>query len=131
MTNWIVGHTDRFKAAVSMRGISNRYNFLSDTGFRGDKDPWDNLQKVMEKSPITYVNNMKTPLLLIHSELDFICPIEQSEQLFVALKKLKRVVEFVSFPGENHDLSRDGKPKHRVERLQHIVRWFDTYLRGD
>ena len=133
MTNWIVGHTDRFKAAVSMRGISNRYSShgTSFVGWMRDKDPWDDLQKVMEKSPITYVKNMKTPLLLIHSELDFICPIEQSEQLFVALKKLKRVVEFVRFPGENHDLSRDGKPKHRVERLQHIVRWFDKYLRGD
>ena len=103
MTNWIIGHTDRFKAAVSQRSGS--------------------------RAPMAYVKNMKTPLLIIHSELDFIAPIHQAERLFVALKELKRVVEFVRFPGENHQLSRDGGPKHRVERLQHIVRWFDIYLR--
>jgi len=131
MTNWVIGHTDRFKAAVSMRGISNWYDQLHDTGHMGEKDPWDNFEWVKEKSPITYVKNMKTPLLLIHSELDFIAPIEQAEKLFVALKKLRREVEFVRFPGDNHDLSRDGKLKHREERLQHIVRWFDIYLRED
>ena len=103
MTNWIIGHTDRFKAAVSQRSGSS--------------------------APMAYVKDMKTPLLIIHSELDFIAPIHQAERLFVALKGLKRVVEFVRFPGENHQLSRDGGPKHRVERLQHIVRWFDIYLR--
>ena len=68
---------------------------------------------------------MKTPLLLIHSELDCVFPIEQAEQLFIGLKKLKRIVEFVSFPGESHGIK---GPKHVVERLQHIVRWFDRYL---
>jgi acylaminoacyl-peptidase len=99
MTNWVIGHTDRFKAAISMRGT------------------WTDLPKV---------KSMKTPLMIIHSELD---RIEKAEKLFVALKKQKKVVEFVRFPGENHQLSRDGGPKHRVERLQHIVRWFDRYLR--
>jgi len=140
MTNWVVGHTDRFKAAVSMRSISNWYSFhgSSDIGWMSlptmelseGKDPWDNLQMVMEKSPITYIKNMKTPLLIIQSEEDYRCPIEQAEQLFAGLKKLKRTVEFVRFPGESHELSRSGKPKHRVERLQHIVRWFDTYLKA-
>ena len=139
MTNWIVGHTDRFKAAVSMRGISNWYSFhgASDIGWMSlpshemgwGKDPWDNLDVIMEKSPITYVKNIKTPLLILHSEEDYRCPMEQAEQLFTALKKLKKTVEFVRFPGENHELSRSGKPKHRIERLQHIVRWFDMYLR--
>jgi len=140
MTNWVVGHTDRFRAAVTMRSISNWYSFhgSSDIGWMSlptmemgwGKDPWDNLQVIMEKSPITYVKNVKTPLLILQSEEDYRCPMEQAEQLFAALKKLKRTVELVRTPGESHELSRSGKPKHRVERLQHIVRWFDTYLKA-
>lgn len=136
MTNWVVGHTNRFKAAVTMRSISNWYSMhgTSDIAYKEHdislgKDPWDNLDLIMEKSPITYVKNVKTPLLILHSEEDYRCPMEQDEQLFAALKKLKKTVEFVRFPGESHGLSRGGKPKHRVERLQHIVRWFDRYLR--
>ena len=138
MTNWIVGHTDRYKAAVTQRSISNWYSFhgTSDIGWMtlpthelvNGKDPWDDLELCMEKSPITYVKNMVTPLLIIHSENDYRCPMEQGEQLFIALKKLGRTVEFVRFPDEPHGLSRTGKPKHRVERLQHIIRWFDRYL---
>ena len=139
MTNWIVGHTDRYKAAVTMRCISNWYSFhgTSDIGWMtlptheliNGKDPWDDLELCMEKSPITYVKNMVTPLLIIHSENDYRCPMEQGEQLYIALKKLGRTTEFVRFPGEPHGLSRTGKPKHRKERLQHIVRWFDRYLK--
>jgi dipeptidyl aminopeptidase/acylaminoacyl peptidase len=139
MTNWIVGHTDRYKAAVTQRSISNWYSFhgTSDIGWMtlptheliNGKDPWDDLELCMEKSPITYVKNIKTPLLIIHSEADYRCPMEQGEQLFIALKKLGKTTEFVRFPDEPHGLSRTGKPKHRVERLQHIVRWFDRYLK--
>ncbi len=141
MTNWIVGHTDRYKAAVTQRSISNWYSFhgTSDIGWMtlpthelvNGKDPWDDLELCMEKSPITYVKNMVTPLLIIHSENDYRCPMEQGEQLFIALKKLGRTVEFVRFPDEPHGLSRTGKPKHRVERLQHIVRWFERYLKEE
>ncbi|MGD2142245.1 MAG: S9 family peptidase [Candidatus Bathyarchaeota archaeon] len=139
MTNWIVGHTDRFKAAVTMRSISNWYSFhgTSDIGWMtlptheliNGQDPWDDLELCMEKSPISYVKNIVTPLLIIHSESDYRCPIEQGEQLYIALKKLGKTTEFVRFPGEPHGLSRTGKPKHRRERLQHIVRWFDRYLK--
>ena len=139
MTNWIVGHTDRYRAAVTQRSISNWYSFhgTSDIGWMtlptheliNGKDPWDDLELCMEKSPITYVKNVKTPLLIIHSEADYRCPMEQDEQLFIALKKLGKTTEFVRFPDEPHGLSRTGKPKHRVERLQHIVRWFDRYLK--
>jgi len=138
MTNWIVGHTDRYKAAVTMRSICNWYSFFgtSDIGWMSlptmelnwGKLPWEDVDRLMEKSPITYVENMKTPLLIIHSENDYRCPMEQGEQLFAALKKLGRTVEFVRFPNEPHGLSRMGKPKHREERLQHIIRWFDRYL---
>lgn len=104
MTNWIVGHTDRFKAAVSLNSECNYWSCYgtSDVGWlfpeiwKG-KAPWDDLQMVTEQSPITYIKNIKTPLLLIHSEEDYRCPIEQSEQLFVGLKTLDRTVEFVSF----------------------------------
>jgi len=139
MTNWIVGHTDRYKAAVTMRSISNWYSFhgTSDIGWMSlptmelnwGKDPWDDLERIMEKSPITYIKDMVTPLLIIHSENDYRCPMEQGEQLFAGLKKLGRTTEFVRFPNEPHGLSRMGKPKHREERLQHIVRWFDRYLK--
>jgi dipeptidyl aminopeptidase/acylaminoacyl peptidase len=139
MTNWIIGHTDRYKAAVTMRCISNRYSFhgTSDIGWMtlpthellNGKDPWDDPELCMEKSPITYVRNMTTPVLIIHSEEDHRCPMEQGEQLYIALKKLDRTTEFVRFPGEPHGLSRNGKPKHRKERLQHVVRWFDRYLK--
>ena len=138
MTNWIIGHTDRYKAAVTMRSICNWYSFFgtSDIGWMSlptmelnwGKLPWEDLERIMDKSPITYVENMVTPTLIIHSEHDYRCPMEQGEQLFAALKKLDRTVEFVRFPNEPHGLSRSGKPKHREERLQHIVRWFDRYL---
>ncbi|TRO47476.1 S9 family peptidase, partial [Candidatus Bathyarchaeota archaeon] len=95
MTNWIVGHTDRYKAAVTMRSISNWYSFhgSSDIGWMSlptmelnwGKDPWDDLERIMEKSPITYIKDMVTPLLIIHSEHDYRCPMEQGEQLFAGL----------------------------------------------
>jgi dipeptidyl aminopeptidase/acylaminoacyl peptidase len=91
-------------------------------------DPWEDPQFYLERSPITYVRRMRTPLLILHSEQDYRCPIEQGEQLFVALKKLGVPVLFVRFPNESHDLSRNGQPRHRLERLRHIVEWFRTYL---
>ena len=90
--------------------------------------PWKNLQHYIDNSPITYVERIKTPLLIIHSEEDYRCPIEQGEQLFVALKKLRKETTMVRFPGENHELSRSGKPKHRIERLNHIVNWFKDHF---
>jgi len=135
MTNWIVGHTDRFKAAVTQRSISNWYSFFgsSDIGYYFAEEevggvPWENLTHYVENSPITYAKNVKTPLLVIHSEEDYRCPIEQGEQLFVALKKLRKETMMVRFPGENHELSRSGKPRHRIERHNYIVNWFKKYL---
>ncbi|CAN5680417.1 S9 family peptidase [soil metagenome] len=135
MTLWVIGHTDRFKAAVTQRCVSNLYSFYgtSDIGwtfidYEFGGLPWEHQEHFMKYSPISYVNEMTTPLLIIHSELDYRCPIEQGEQVFISLKRLGRDVEFVRFPDENHDLSRSGKPKHRIERLQHILRWFDTRM---
>jgi acylaminoacyl-peptidase len=135
MTNWIVSHTNRFKAAVTQRSISNWLSFygVSDIGYFFTK--WehglnllDDPAKLWDFSPLKYAENVKTPLLILHGELDFRCPVEQGEQLFIALKHLRKEVEFVRFPGANHELSRSGKPEMRIERLSHICRWFDTYL---
>jgi dipeptidyl aminopeptidase/acylaminoacyl peptidase len=135
MTNWIVGHTDRFKAAITMRCVSNLLSFFgtSDIGFtflemQFETEPWGDVAKLLHYSPITYAKNIHTPLLILHSEEDYRCPIEQGEQMFITLKKLGRTTEFVRFPDEDHNLSRGGKPQHRAERLRHIVRWFQTYL---
>src|SRR5690625_587876 len=135
MTNWIVGHTNRFKAAVTQRSISNWLSFygVSDIGYFFNKwehgiDFLDDPEKLWEISPLKYVANVETPLLILHGELDYRCPIEQGEQLFVALKHLKKDVEFVRFPEANHELSRSGDPDMRIERLNHICRWFEKYL---
>jgi dipeptidyl aminopeptidase/acylaminoacyl peptidase len=90
---------------------------------------WEDPELYARFSPMTYVKNIQTPLLILHSEEDIRCPIEQGEQLFVALKQMRREVRFVRFPGENHDLSRNGKPSHRIQRFEHIIHWFNSHLR--
>lgn len=137
MTNWIIGHTDRFKAAVTMRSICNHLSQwgMSDLAFMKGfwefpGDPWDAPVWYWERSPLAYAAKITTPLLILHSEQDLRCPIGEAEQLFAALKKLGREVTFVRFPDESHDLSRNGKPAHRLERLRWIGRWFEEHLRA-
>jgi len=136
MTNWIITQTDRFKAAVTDRSISNWWTFwgTSDIGpyFTRDQigvDPWDDEAHVLSKSPLRYVKNVRTPVLLLHSFEDYRCWWVEALQFFTALKYYGKEAEMVLFPKENHDLSRAGKPKHRVERLKHYLRWFDAHLR--
>ncbi len=136
LVNWIVGHTDRFKAAVTQRSIFNRtsnygtsdMNWIREETF-DDEPPWVNPQNYLRQSPLTYIGNAKTPTLVIHSENDFRCPIEQGEQMFTALKRLGVDTEFVRFPEESHGLSRDGRTDRRIVRLEHMLRWFDKYLK--
>ncbi len=135
MTNWIIGHTHRFKAAVTQRSVSNLVSMWGSSDFNwvfqepfGNKPPWENLQNFWKQSPMKYIGNAKTPTLVIHSEMDLRCQIEQSEQVFVALQTLGVDSEFVRFPNEPHGLSRGGRTDRRIERLNHIVRWFDKYL---
>jgi len=135
MTNWLIGHNDRFKAAVTDRSVVNLASDFgsSDVGWMLADDefeavPWEQLERYMQMSPIHYVKNTHTPLLILHSEQDLRCNIEQAEQLFATLKYLGREVLFVRFEGQSHGLSRGGHPKLRVERLQHILRWFEKYL---
>jgi dipeptidyl aminopeptidase/acylaminoacyl peptidase len=133
MTNVIVTRTDRFKAAVTQRSICNWHSFYgtSDIGFfftewqHGHADLWEDAVKLLEISPLHHARNVKTPTLILHSEQDLRCPMEQAEQWYIALKRLGVDTKLVRFPDENHDLSRSGKPKHRLERLQHLIGWFD------
>jgi dipeptidyl aminopeptidase/acylaminoacyl peptidase len=136
MTNWLIGHNDRFKAAVTQRSVVNLASDFGSSDFGWvfaddelDTTPWENLDRYMQMSPIKYVKDMHTPLLILHSEQDLRCNIEQAEQLFAALKWLGRDVQFVRFEGQSHGLSRGGHPKLRKQRLQLIVDWFDKYLK--
>jgi dipeptidyl aminopeptidase/acylaminoacyl peptidase len=135
MTNWIVGHTNRFKAAVTMRCLSNFVSFYgtSDIGtFFAERellgDPHEELERYLRMSPLTYVDQIATPLLILHGEQDLRCPIEQADQLFVALRRRGKVVEYVRFPDESHNMSRSGRPDRRLLRLDRIVGWFDRWL---
>jgi dipeptidyl aminopeptidase/acylaminoacyl peptidase len=92
------------------------------------RPPWDDLKWYLERSPLSYARDIRTPLLLIHSEDDLRCPMEQAEQLYVALKKLGRPVRFVRFPDENHELSRSGRPRHRLARFRILLEWFAEHL---
>ena len=94
-----------------------------------DKPPWDDMDKLWNHSPIKYIGNAKTPTMLIHSEHDHRCPIEQGEQAFVALKKLGVDTEMIRYPDEPHGLSRTGRTDRRISRLNHINRWFEKYLK--
>jgi dipeptidyl aminopeptidase/acylaminoacyl peptidase len=136
MAAWIIGHTQRFKAAVAMRAVTNLYSAWGNGDFTWrlwnwelEGPPQERSNLYLERSPVTYVADMHTPLLLTHAEDDLRVNVEQAEQLYTALKVLKRDVKMVRFPSGGHDLSRSGKPSLRVERLEHIAGWFDKYLK--
>lgn len=136
MTNWIIGHTDRFKAAVTQRSVSNLVSMYGSSDFNwafqyefGNVPPWENPDNYWRQSPMKYIANARTPTLVIHSEQDYRCDIEQGEQIFVALKRLGVDTEMVRFPDEPHGLSRQGRTDRRIARLKHILRWFDRYLK--
>jgi dipeptidyl aminopeptidase/acylaminoacyl peptidase len=136
MTSWIVGHTDRFRAACSERAVNAMWSMYgtSDIGFWFQeahglgRPPWEDLKWYVERSPLSYAKDIHTPLLILHSESDLRCPMEQAEQLYVALKKLRRTVRFVRFPDENHELSRSGRPRHRLARFRILLEWFAEHL---
>ncbi len=135
MTNWIIGHTDRFKAAASQRSISNWFSFFgtTDIGYFFTEDqqsstPWDNPEKLWALSPLKYANRVTTPTLFIHSAEDFRCWAPEALQMFSALKYHGVDSRVCLFKDENHELSRSGMPKHRIKRLKEITEWFDKYL---
>ena len=136
MTNWILGHTNRFRAAVTLRSICN---FASIEGTRDAAyghardfgDYWENFDFYWNSSPLKYAKNVKTPTLVLHSDNDLRVPLEQGEQWFRALKHFGVTTEFVVFPRENHNLTRTGEPKHLVESLNWQIYWFDRFLNGN
>jgi dipeptidyl aminopeptidase/acylaminoacyl peptidase len=135
MTNWVVSHTDRFRAAVTQRSVTNLISMAGTCDFAFDDhnyfdaNAWDDPAGYLRLSPLTYAARVRTPLLILHSEGDLRCPIEQAEQWFAALRRLGCEVEFVRFPREaNHGLSRTGPPDLRLERLNRIAEWMDRYL---
>lgn len=137
LTNWVVGHTDRFAAAVAQRDIASwsdwwytaDFTLFQPTWFKAP--PFQDEADFKARSPITYINNVKTPLMLVLGENDTRTPPGAGgEQMFRALKFRKIPTVMVRFPNETHELSRSGQPWHRVERLEHIVGWFDHWLMG-
>ena len=136
MTNWIIGHTDRFCCTASQRSIANWVSFygISDIGpmFAVDQnaaDPFENPEKMWDHSPMKYARNAKTPTLFIHSDEDYRCPMAEGLQMHTSLLMNGVETRLVLFHGENHDLSRSGKPRHRIRRLSEITKWFEKYSR--
>ena len=135
MSSWIIGHDTRFRAAVvgaPCIDLSSMYG-TSDIGVSFGEQQWGGVRKdaeqaLRERSPLTYAPNVETPVLLLHGETDVRCPIEQSEQYFVTLRRLGKEVEFVRFPGCSHLFNRYGHPKMREEYLARTLAWFNNYL---
>ena len=137
MSAWIVGHDNRFGAAVVGAPCINLWSMYgtSDIGVSFGEIhqgglPWDAFDALVERSPLTYAPDVETPVLLMHGEDDLRCPIGQSEEYFVALKRLDKEVEFVRFPGSNHGFLRAGHPRMRHEYLSRMLGWFDKHLRA-
>jgi dipeptidyl aminopeptidase/acylaminoacyl peptidase len=135
MTSWIVAHTSRFKAAISERAVNNLLSAYGSSdlfwAFRGALGAYayDAVDDYLKHSPITYADDVETPLLIMHSENDLRCDVEQAEQLFITLRIKGKEAELVRFPGEGHELSRSGSPLHRVQRFEIVLDWFDRYLK--
>jgi dipeptidyl aminopeptidase/acylaminoacyl peptidase len=137
LTDWTITHTDRFAAAVSQRDISNWASWWYTADFTLFQASWfkappfEDPQDYTNRSAITFVKNIHTPVLFVLGEADYRTPQDSGgEQLFRALKFLKRPTAMVVFPRETHELSRSGEPWHRIERLDHIVNWFDKWMMG-
>ncbi|PYJ88674.1 MAG: S9 family peptidase [Verrucomicrobia bacterium] len=137
LTNWVVGHTTRFAAAVAQRDIASWTDWWYTADFTLFQPRWfkappfQDPEDFKARSPITYINDVKTPMMFILGETDTRTPSGAGgEQMFRALKFRKIPTVMVKFPNETHELSRSGQPWHRIERLQHIVGWFDRWLMG-
>jgi dipeptidyl aminopeptidase/acylaminoacyl peptidase len=134
MTSWIIGHTKRFKAALSERAVNHMVSafgssdifWIFERQFGGPM--WEHVDEWLRMSPATYARDIETPLLVVHSESDLRCNVEQGEHLFTLLRLLGKDVEMLRFPSEGHELSRSGSPVHRVQRFEAVLEWFGRYL---
>lgn len=138
MTNWIIGHTHRFAAAVSQRCVTNwiSMEFMSDIGHffvpqSMGVSAFEDAAPLWEQSPLKYAGNCMTPTLFIHSDEDYRCPLAEGLQMFCALKLVGCETRLCVIKGENHELSRSGRPSRRIRRMQEIVSWFDAHLKGE
>ncbi len=137
MTAWIVGHTDRFRAAIVAAPVTNLGSMYGQTDIAvtfGESQwggpPWENAAEYAARSPLTYAERVTTPVLLLHGEADIRCPISQSEEYYVALKRLGKDVEFVRFPGGYHSFPNNGHPAIREAYYRRVLDWFDRRLGG-
>ena len=137
MANWIAGHTDRFAAIASQRSISNYISkcLTTDIGYYHNlsaiqADPWNSPEKMWRHSPLAYADKVKTPMLFIQSDEDYRCWMADAVQMLQALLMHGVPARMCLFHGENHELSRSGKPKHRIRRLKEITEWFDRYVKN-
>ena len=132
----ILGRADVFTAAVAQRVVSNFLSFYGSSALNaglgplaGPPAPWDDVTTCWAQSPISAIGNAKTPTLIIHSENDYRCDQEQGEQVFIALRRLGVDTELLLLPGESHGVSRGGRTDRRVARLEHMLGWFEKYLK--
>ena len=138
LTDWVVTQTDRFKAAVAQRDITDWANwwYTADAisfhqSFEPKSPPFDNVELYKAHSPLTFVNNIKTPMMFILGDADYRTPPGSGGEVFFRALKYKKIpTVMIRFPRESHELSRSGEPWHRVERLDNIINWFDGFLQG-
>ena len=135
MTNWSIGHCQDFAAAITDRCVSNLVSMVGSsdlpliTGDYWNANSWDNTEEIWEQSPLKHFGNVKTPTLVIHSEGDLRCNVEQGEQVFAALKLQNVPSRFIRYPtSTSHGMSRYGPPDLRQHRLNEILRWWEEYL---
>ena len=136
LTNWIITRTNRFRAAVTQRCVADwasmyySSDFAMFIPFWFRKAPFEDPKEYLERSPVAYASAIETPLMVIHSEDDWRTPIGQGEAMARALQQQRKTVVTVRFPGEGHELSRSGAPSRRIQRLEHILKWFDKHVLG-
>ena len=132
MTSWLVGHHgERFVAAISERAVNvwDSFSGASDIGyFFAEAYVGADRDEQWRRSPLAYADQIDVPLLIIHSEHDWRCPVEQAQRLFVALKRRGADAEMLLFPSEGHELSRSGRPQHRVQRFEAVLEWWSRHL---
>jgi dipeptidyl aminopeptidase/acylaminoacyl peptidase len=137
MTNWLISHTSRFRCAATEVCVSNLYSFwgTSDIGATwGEVEwgatPWDDPDRLLMQSPLAFVRNVTTPVLVAANEDDHRCPVEQSEQFYMALRKLGKTAVFLRFTASSHTMASSGRPRQRLERMRRLLAWFDKYLQS-
>ena len=139
MVHWLIGTSDRFRAAVSENGVANQVNAWanSDTGVEynrtallGDPLSREGMERLWRQSPLSNVSRIRTPLLMLQAEADLRCPRGDNEQLFVALRVLGREVEYVLYPEEYHVYATTGRPDRRIDRMTRMLDWFDRWLKA-